>query len=149
MILCFSSRRRHTRCALVTRSSDVCSSDLARHLVEQDRRGERGVGIGQEGLGRQRAQCLAPVGREVAHRGIEIGAATIPVVHAAAVEPEGKEPRRQVGRRRGSGLAQVARSEESRGGTECVSTCRARVWPYSKTITIIYEVSMKQRWNYS
>src|SRR3546814_11085811 len=28
----FSSRRRHTRCALVTGSSDVCSSDLgARH----------------------------------------------------------------------------------------------------------------------
>src|SRR3546814_6623863 len=25
----FSSRRRHTRCALVTWSSDVCSSDLA------------------------------------------------------------------------------------------------------------------------
>src|SRR3546814_6388318 len=25
---CFSSRRRHTRCALVTWSSDVCSSDL-------------------------------------------------------------------------------------------------------------------------
>src|SRR3546814_17296992 len=26
----FSSRRRHTRCALVTGSSDVCSSDLSR-----------------------------------------------------------------------------------------------------------------------
>src|SRR3546814_9854285 len=28
MFFCFSSRRRHTRCALVTWSSDVCSSDL-------------------------------------------------------------------------------------------------------------------------
>src|SRR3546814_8725690 len=29
MFFFFSSRRRHTRCALVTGSSDVCSSDLA------------------------------------------------------------------------------------------------------------------------
>src|SRR3546814_20275031 len=29
----FSSRRRHTRCALVTGSSDVCSSDLAGNVV--------------------------------------------------------------------------------------------------------------------
>src|SRR3546814_9608145 len=27
-MFCFSSRRRHTRCALVTGSADVCSSDL-------------------------------------------------------------------------------------------------------------------------
>src|SRR3546814_7994220 len=33
MVFFFSSRRRHTRCALVTGSSDVCSSDLEdRHL---------------------------------------------------------------------------------------------------------------------
>src|SRR3546814_7079348 len=29
----FSSRRRHTRCALVTGVSDVCSSDLSRQTV--------------------------------------------------------------------------------------------------------------------
>src|SRR3546814_9481721 len=32
-----SSRRRHTRCALVTWSSDVCSSDLRCGIVAQDR----------------------------------------------------------------------------------------------------------------
>src|SRR3546814_11994225 len=28
LVFCFSSRRRHTRCALVTGVSDMCSSDL-------------------------------------------------------------------------------------------------------------------------
>src|SRR3546814_12910550 len=32
MFFFFSSRRRHTRCALVTWSSDVCSSDLSAQL---------------------------------------------------------------------------------------------------------------------
>src|SRR3546814_6241922 len=35
MIFVFSSRRRHTRCALVTGSSDVCSSDLMTQVVQK------------------------------------------------------------------------------------------------------------------
>src|SRR3546814_14907260 len=34
VVFVFSSRRRHTRCALVTWSSDVCSSDLVTNLEQ-------------------------------------------------------------------------------------------------------------------
>src|SRR3546814_3081239 len=33
-MFCFSSRRRHTRCAISDWSSDVCSSDLHRHSTQ-------------------------------------------------------------------------------------------------------------------
>src|SRR3546814_3881307 len=40
-VVFFSSRRRHTRCALVTWSSDVCSSDL--RIMAEDVRAPRGA----------------------------------------------------------------------------------------------------------
>src|SRR3546814_1309254 len=54
-LLCFffSSRRRHTRCALVTGGSDVCSSDLARsaHRRGRQRRADAKLGRGGDPMG--------------------------------------------------------------------------------------------------
>ena len=80
------------------------AKDVARHLIEQDHRGERGVGIGQEMVGGQRAERIVPVACEVADRFVERCAAAVPVVDAVVVEPENKQPRRPVGGRRRDAL---------------------------------------------
>src|SRR3546814_17178399 len=74
--------------AVVRKGFGAAAVNVARHLVEQDRPGERGVGVGQKGLGRLRTQRFATVGREIAHRLVAIGTAAIPIGHAATVEPE-------------------------------------------------------------
>src|SRR3546814_13799455 len=106
-------------------SSDVCSSDL-RAVADADRRHQRGVAA-DEGAGADAGAVLqeavvvagdgagADVGGR-ADRGIaEIGE----VVRLGALAALG-----------GLDLDEVARSEERRGGKECVSKCRARCWPY-------------------
>src|SRR3546814_1835295 len=97
----FSSRRRHTRCALVTGVSDVCSSDLAASR-EHNRRwrawfeGEI-AGLGNAGL------------RAVPSK-----------ANFSLILFEGRLSAEQA----------YKRSEERRVGKECVSTCRSRWSPY-------------------
>src|SRR3546814_3166229 len=99
----FSSRRRHTRCALVTGVQTVCSSDLAAELYLHPRtlqRRLRAMGLSFEGIKDESR-------REVAMRYIGDGGASL------------------------KRLAEIlGRSEERRVGKECVSTCRSRWSPY-------------------
>src|SRR3546814_6195918 len=96
----FSSRRRHTRCALVT-GVQTCAlpisarddgSGLAHpRLVQRERREGGAARIGDIAFGRGAAAC-----------------------RCGAAWPVADEPR----------------SEERRVGKECVSTCRSRWSPY-------------------
>src|SRR3546814_3225160 len=96
MLFFFSSRRRHTRCALVTWSSDVCSSDLQllRRIVQNLLSNAiKYTDSGSILLGaRRRGETL---GIEIHDTGPGIA-------------------------------AEHHRSEERRVGKECVSTCRSR-----------------------
>src|SRR3546814_10858036 len=101
----FSSRRRHTRCALVTWSSDVCSSDLSPTRV---------VSIVYWALLRADevdAQVAAHAEAGDAPENVEwFEAANLP--------------------RLAFDHNEIVRSEERRVGKECVSTCRSRWSPY-------------------
>src|SRR3546814_18190281 len=96
----FSSRRRHTRCALVT-GVQTCALPIYRGRIN-------------------------PAGLEAQGNNIykETAASGQPQVGAAGLE--GRGPIRQ-GALEGSN---VNRSEERRVGKECVSTCRSRWSPY-------------------
>src|SRR3546814_11676319 len=110
----FSSRRRHTRCALVT-GVQTCALPISffRSLACRGvPRWDSSYGGRQRGRGRRRRRRRRP------------------------------RPRagQQQGRRRAAG---GTRSEERRGGKECVSTCRSRGAPYhekkkkvDKTLTV-------------
>src|SRR3546814_18020445 len=105
---CFfcTSRRRHTRCALVT-GVQTCALPISR-------------------LGRQ--VSLAALGRPAAARGARPRAGHLAGIAAARRAALGA-------RRPGTGSPaprdhRAARSEERRGGKECVSTCRYRWSPY-------------------
>src|SRR3546814_5712623 len=83
-------------------SSDVCSSDLCRR------------GVGEHRL----VQREQPVVQRTGAR---------PVIRGAGGGEIGAQSRRDIG---GDGdAARAARSEERRGGKECVSPCRSRWWP--------------------
>src|SRR3546814_1921587 len=134
MYLCFffSSRRRHTRCAISDWSSDVCSSDLAN---------ERADAILREiGLAERR---LMPAGllTYAEQRALEIG---ITIAGGAEVvmldEPTAGMSRSETAHfvdlirkvTEGRTLIMVEhdmRSEERRVGKECVRTCRSRWSP--------------------
>src|SRR3546814_14216750 len=96
----FSSRRRHTRCALVT-GSDVCSSDLVALARGIDRGGD-----------------IAELPAALADRPIfeRLGDAC-DVRKTATLGDPPEQP-------------ELPRSEERRVGKECVSTCRSRWSPY-------------------
>src|SRR3546814_3925244 len=104
----FSSRRRHTRCALVT-GVQTCALPISDFIV------------GVEG------------DEVVVYRGVkaDVGSAAMGSIPLAAVTPAGGEAsnRRIVV---GSGPVALAawRSEERRVGKEWVSTCRSRGSPY-------------------
>src|SRR3546814_4258754 len=110
VVICFffSSRRRHTSCALVT-GVQTCALPIAaglprnlRHSAcsqcdrRQNRVVKRGKGIFRQGDGSRSGEPLA--------------------VHGKARNKQHREPE--------------VRSEERRVGKECVSTCRYRWSPY-------------------
>jgi hypothetical protein len=102
----------------------VAAIDVARHLIEQDRRGERGVGVGQEGFGGLRSQGFVPAFGQIAHPGVEVGAAAVPVVHAVVVKPEGEELSGPVGGRRGGCFRIIRHCERS----EAIQSGLCKLW---------------------
>src|SRR3546814_5128360 len=104
----FSSRRRHTRCALVT-GVQTCALPISLFQWQEDRKG----GVAGVALTFDQALMLTDdvLGNGQAQPG---------TVRAAA--DHGKE----------DGFLQLRgnRSEERRVGKECVSTCRSRWSPY-------------------
>src|SRR3546814_13557055 len=120
-VLCFffSSRRRHTRCALVT---GVQTCALPIYDVVGDHVCHRHDGISQDGQdGRGNGQERgADLGEGILHRGRENA---LLVGHA------------------------VASSEERRVGEECVSKCRARCAPlYEKKKSTCSEKYYTYEW---
>src|SRR3546814_3733544 len=110
MFFFFSSRRRHTICALVTGSSDVCSSDLITTITKLLKLETRG-----------RFERLIKQTVHIANSTLEITQRNI--------------AQRAVGRARGQQLGGNLdgghyRSEERRVGKACVRTCRSRWSPY-------------------
>src|SRR3546814_11287610 len=121
----FSSRRRHTRCALVTGvqtcalpislhgfnslqliSSDICRpADVARNGISISE--AAGFALLERGAGRGDPALLGYGESSDAY-------------HMSTPDPEG----------RGAAQAMRDRSEERRVGKECVSTCRSRWSPY-------------------
>src|SRR3546814_12398345 len=109
----FSSRRRHTICALVTWSSDVCSSDLPPRMALTDR------------AGRWVVKQVGDLGRTVNEIAVELGCDWHTVNDAVLAYGEAllEADTDRVG---------AVRSEERRVGKECVSTCRSRWSPCHK-----------------
>src|SRR3546814_6391483 len=97
----FSSRRRHTRCALVT-GVQTCALPIFAGIL-------RLRGRAQRIPGRISRRIAVDPRRDFSRRGIGGGGGRI---HAAQRE------------------RRIARSEERRVGKECVSTCRSRGSPY-------------------
>src|SRR3546814_14349888 len=106
----FSSRRRHTRCALVT---GVQTCALPIYLVDRAHRNE---------------SILELVRRFV----LDLAAAPVDAIHRTAADIFLHVGRRRIRDRTFERpLHDLAgRSEERRVGKECVSTCRSRWSPY-------------------
>src|SRR3546814_7036492 len=100
----FSSRRRHTSCALVTWSSDVCSSDLKRRPV------------------------LLPFAMDSLDIVGPCETTMWAWIRASAASAAG-DGLRKLDIDLCTDAGEV-RSEERRVGKECVSTCRSRWSPY-------------------
>src|SRR3546814_4558737 len=120
----FSSRRRHTRCALVT-GVQTCALPIliSLTLIAGDR--------AQEYSGSD-----FPLAIQVdSEGGIDIGTTASGSVAAwivshsdgLSIQPEKSRIAITLNGQRVSG---ASRSEERRVGQECVSTCRSRWWPY-------------------
>src|SRR3546814_15869353 len=121
----FSSRRRHTRCALVT-GVQTCALPISPHgrragagaggARRRRRRGRRAVGC----RGRGGGGALLP---DRGHAGRHL-----PVLRGALLQRRGGiaggGPHPDPAFRGG-----MVRSEERRVGKGCVSTCRSRWWP--------------------
>src|SRR3546814_3589229 len=101
MFFFFSSRRRHTRCALVT-GVQTCALPILGQVAVAGAAGAAHRGLGAAGDPKGRAPGLRWLRRE--RDAVEL--------REAAVE------------------ADVVRSEERRVGKECVRTCRSRWSPY-------------------
>src|SRR3546814_2090929 len=104
-IFCFSSRRRHTRCALVT-GVQTCALPISFH-----RRGHHRDPRGDP----------APVEGDPARAG---------EVHLPGLREDLPDTRALPCDRARPGGTEPARSEERRVGKACVSTCRSRLSPY-------------------
>src|SRR3546814_21033338 len=102
-------------------SSDVCSSDLAE--VERQRGIFEIVALVRERLGRtHQAEQIDALGLAHARCG-----GALEAEHDDRVAPV---LRRRIGGQPALHPLERGRSEERRGGKECVSTCRSRWWPY-------------------
>src|SRR3546814_7904701 len=100
MFFFFSSRRRHTRCALVT-GVQTCALPISSGLSFCLKRNALIVLLSGFAISRKRARVFA-VGLALEFVGVELGGA----------------------------FGSASRSEERRVGKECVSTCRSRWSPY-------------------
>src|SRR3546814_2331067 len=107
----FSSRRRHTRCALVT-GVQTCALPISWIIMEH---------ITRDGGARLVRDCTYPLTAQGVVSRVYTSLAVVDVT------PEGFLVREMV-----DGLSREAlqRSEERRVGKECVSTCRSRWSPY-------------------
>src|SRR3546814_7137983 len=104
----FSSRRRHTRCALVT-GVQTCALPIL-IILRRDDSGRPAVPVDSRGLPRDaNRKDLGPCRRPS------------PLLRLLFSRPVGVKLR--------LALRDVARSEERRVGKECVSTCRSRWSP--------------------
>src|SRR3546814_20754608 len=111
-------------------SSDVCSSDLLRHAEED-------VAIAPAPPARQRARPNAIEGgrhlgnlggrEDAAQNGIAFG---FELIEVPALGEGAAHGRLLPACRCAADCLCIARSEERRGGKECVSTCRSRWSPY-------------------
>src|SRR3546814_11403929 len=111
----FSSRRRHTRCALVT-GVQTCALPISGRIRRSDRRSNGS----RKGSARGRD---SPFGSRFTVRFTIPSAFGCYPAGGAEAGVEGKNDNGNCDR--GAG-----RSEERRVGKECVSTCRSRWWPY-------------------
>src|SRR3546814_995521 len=116
VVFFFSSRRRHTRCALVTEFRRV----LFRSMVVIDEQGiiisfstaaEKLFGYLEAEVVGSNISRLMPSPDKNRHDGY-------------------LERYLTTGERRIIGIGRTVRSEERRVGNECDSTCRSRWWPY-------------------
>src|SRR3546814_5721968 len=123
MYFFFSSRRRHTRCALVT-GVQTCALPISAQVgyAEGNELIAFGAVIGGRGAGAERDEARRPL-------------PFTPVLHLAAALRRIAE--RLLRGRGGGGDGEQGqegpddkRSEERRVGKECVSTCRSRWSPY-------------------
>src|SRR3546814_16338278 len=107
----FSSRRRHTRCALVT-GVQTCALPISEFVVaaalDQRRHGALIAQIIHETFAPGGAALEGERRIELVRAGVDPGAQRLAAGLAEGVLP------------------QVPRAEERRVGTECVSTCRYR-----------------------
>src|SRR3546814_13933262 len=111
MLFFFSSRRRHTRCALVT-GVQTCALPISFALLLVDEAVYLGLDFG-ELLSRR-----AAVGRRIVDSLELLPLEPRDADHEEFVEVAARD-------------RQETRSEERRVGKECVSTCRSRWSPYN------------------
>src|SRR3546814_3971349 len=104
-----SSRRRHTRCALVT-GVQTCALPILQHA--------RAAAV-------DRGSVL--VARHAVARGFDPDDLHAFVVEERMEKADGVRPATDAGHHR---VGKTARSEERRVGKDCVSTCRSRWSPY-------------------
>src|SRR3546814_4716100 len=109
LICVLSSRRRHTRCALVTGVQTLCSSDLAAFLQQLP------------DLDEEQYKALVATSGGHSHGGGE----TQPHEEPAGVPDDHSDMSME-----GMPMDGSERSEEPPVGKECVSTCSSR-WPTS------------------
>src|SRR3546814_16040774 len=127
VIFFFSSRRRHTRCALVT-GVQTCALPIWTGRSVKD----------------EITQAIATIGENMTLRRARVmtvdGGVVVAYVHSALAEGLGKlgvlvglksTGKREVLEQIGKQLAMHIRSEERRVGKECVSTFRSRWWSYN------------------
>src|SRR3546814_14743168 len=113
MFFFFSSRRRHTRCALVT-GVQTCALPIS---------------PAARPMHRQRMPLSNGIGRDL-EKVVKLGRGAFPSQGTGNAKQD--DPRST----RGTGLvghlpgSAAERSEESRGGKECGSKCRSRWSPY-------------------
>src|SRR3546814_4196459 len=109
----FASRRRHTRCALVT-GVQTCALPISEIEVDED--------VGHQTIRVYgAAEVRAALGIVVAEVALEFNAGPAEIVtQRQRTEPARIVEFHLIAARRG------ARSEERRVGKECVSTCRSR-----------------------
>src|SRR3546814_16406656 len=116
----FSSRRRHTRCALVT-GVQTCALPIAASLQCLERLNAAILPVDGDGLALPPDAALIPEGGIVGAMLVNNEVGTIqPVADFAAREAH----------RRGPVATAAGRSEERRVGKEWVRTCRSRWSPY-------------------
>src|SRR3546814_8399341 len=104
VVIFFSSRRRHTICALVTGVQTVCSSDLALDNHPNLR-----------------------AASEIVHAPDVVDAGDKPSV---AIRKKTSSMSMAIAAVKADDCGAAVRSEESRVGKECVSRCRSRGSPY-------------------